>query len=64
MNENRFDDAAQSYGAAYDITHDPILFLKIGVANEKAGRCDTALIYFGRYIKEAKPELKYQAMAQ
>src|SRR5690242_9808455 len=64
MNENRFDDAAQGYGAAYDITHDPILFFKIGVANEKAGHCDTALIYFGRYIKEAKPELKYQQMAQ
>jgi hypothetical protein len=64
MNENRFDDAAQGYGAAYDITHDPILFFKIGVANEKAGHCDTALIYFGRYIKEAKPELKYEAMAQ
>jgi hypothetical protein len=64
MNENRFDDAAQGYGAAYDITHDPILFFKIGVANEKAGHCDTALIYFGRYIKEAKPEEKYQAMAE
>jgi hypothetical protein len=64
MNENRFDDAAQGYGAAYDITHDPILFFKIGVANEKAGRCDTALIYFRRYIKEAKPEAQYQAMAE
>jgi tetratricopeptide (TPR) repeat protein len=64
MNENRFDDAAQGYGAAYDITHDPILFFKIGVANEKAGRCDTALIYFGRYLKEANPELKFQEMAQ
>jgi len=64
MNESRFEDAAGSFGAAYDITHDPILFFKIGVANEKAGHCDIALIYFGRYLKEAKPNEKYQAMAQ
>jgi hypothetical protein len=64
MNENRFDDAAQGYGAAYEITHDPILFFKIGVANEKAGHCDIALVYFGRYIKEAKPEPTYQTMAE
>jgi hypothetical protein len=64
MNENRFDDAAQGFGAAYDITHDPILFFKIGVANEKAGHCDVALIYFGRYLKEGKPNEKFQGMAE
>ena len=64
MSEGRYLDAAQAYGAAYDITHDPILFFKIGTANEKAGRCDVALIYFGRYLKEGKPDLKFQAMAQ
>jgi len=64
MSEGRYLDAAQAYGAAYDITHDPILFFKIGAANEKAGRCDVALIYFGRYLREGKPDLKFQAMAQ
>jgi hypothetical protein len=64
MSEGRYLDAAQAYGAAFDITHDPILFFKIGTANEKAGRCDVALIYFGRYLKEGKPDLKFQAMAQ
>jgi hypothetical protein len=64
MSEGRYLDAAQAFGAAYDITHDPILFFKIGTANEKAGRCDVALIYFGRYLKEGKPDLKFQAMAQ
>jgi hypothetical protein len=64
VNEGRYDDAIAGYGAAYDITHDPILFFKIGVANEKAGHCDIALIYFGRYLKEVKPDLKFQAMAQ
>jgi hypothetical protein len=64
MTEGRFDDAARDFGAAYDITHDPILFFKIGVANEKGGHCDTAQIYFSRYIKEGKPDPKFQQLAQ
>jgi hypothetical protein len=64
MAEGRYLDAAQGYGAAYDITHDPILFYKIGGANEKAGRCDVALIYFGRYLREGKPDPKFRQLAQ
>ena len=64
MIEGRFDDAARDFGAAYDITHDPVLFFKIGVANEKAGHCDTAQIYFSRYLKEAAPDPKFQQLAQ
>ena len=64
MSEGRFVDAAGGYGAAYDITHDPILFFKIGTANEKAGRCDVALIYFGRYLREGKPDPHFQQLAQ
>ena len=64
MSEGRYDDAVQGYGAAYDITHDPILFFKIGTANEKAGRCDVALIYFGRYLREGKPDPHFQQLAQ
>lgn len=50
----RFDDAIRNYSAAYDLTHDPVLFYKIGSANERAGKCDVALIYYGRYLQEAK----------
>jgi hypothetical protein len=64
MTEGRFDDAARDFGGAYDLTHDPILFFKIGLANEKAGHCDTAQIYFDRYLKEAKPDRKFQQLAQ
>jgi len=64
MADGRYEDAVQSYGAAYDITHDPILFFKIGTANEKAGRCDVALIYFGRYLREGKPDPHFQQLAQ
>ncbi|MBV8755797.1 MAG: hypothetical protein JO257_00895 [Deltaproteobacteria bacterium] len=64
MSEGRYLDAAQGYGAAYDITHDPILFFKIGAANEKAGRCDVALIYFGRYLHDGKPDPHFQQLAQ
>lgn len=64
MSEGRYLDAAQGYGAAYDITHDPILFFKIGTANEKAGKCDVALIYFGRYLREGKPDQHFQQLAQ
>jgi hypothetical protein len=55
MTEGRFADAARDFGGAYEITHDPVLFFKIGSANEKAGKCDVALIYYGRYLKEANP---------
>lgn len=55
ISENRFTDAARDYEAAYDITRDPVLFYKIGVANERGGKCDVALIYYGRYLREARP---------
>lgn len=55
MHEARFDDAIRDYGAAYEITKDPTFFYKIGSANERAGKCDVALIYYRRYLKEGKP---------
>src|SRR5258708_4771468 len=42
MTEARYADALRDYGAAYELTKDPVLFYKIGTANEKAGKCDTA----------------------
>lgn len=60
----KYDDAARDYGEAYDITKDPIVFYKIGLANEKAGRCDAAVAYYGRYLKEAKPSAQFVAQTQ
>jgi len=64
MTDNRFMDAARDYGAAYDITKDPVLFYKIGSANERAGKCDVALIYFRRYLREAKPSDTFIALTR
>ena len=55
LDEGRTTDAIRDFGAAYEITKDPALFYWIGSANEKSGKCDVALIYYGRYLKEAKP---------
>ncbi|MEO8704655.1 MAG: hypothetical protein ABI867_31660 [Kofleriaceae bacterium] len=62
MTEKRFGDAARDYGAAYDITKDPVLFYKIGSANERGGKCDVALIYYRRYVREAKPDERFVAL--
>jgi tetratricopeptide (TPR) repeat protein len=55
MNEGRHDDAARYFLAAFEITSDPVLFFKIGSAFEKAGKCTEAVVYFERYLNEAKP---------
>ncbi len=64
MKEGRFLEAARDYGAAYEITRDPILFYKIGSANERAGKCDVALIYYGRYLREGKPSEAFLSMTR
>lgn len=64
MTEGRYLDAARGFDAAYDITRDPVLFYKIGVANEKAGKCEIAVIYYGRYLREARPEPRFIEMTQ
>ena len=55
MADGRYTDALRDYGAAYELTKDPVLFFKIGSANEKAGKCETAVVYFRRYLREAHP---------
>jgi hypothetical protein len=55
LDKGAYTDAVRDFGAAYDITKDPVVFYKIGVANEKAGKCDVALVYYARYVREAKP---------
>ena len=56
----QFATAAREYGVAYDITKDPILFFKMGESYDKAGDCRAALIYYGRYLREAHPEDSYR----
>jgi hypothetical protein len=55
MKEGRFADAARDYGAAYEITKDPVLFFKLGGANDRGKKCNVALIYYRRYLREAHP---------
>lgn len=49
-----YTTAAAGYAAAYDITKDPVLFYKIAHAYEKSGDNDAALVYYRRYVNEAK----------
>lgn len=64
VKEGRFVDAARDYGGAYEITRDPVLFFKIGSANERAGKCDLALIYYGRYLREARPSESFATITR
>jgi hypothetical protein len=61
MKDGRFDDAVRDYGASYELSKDPALFFKIGRANEGAGRCDVALSYYARYLRDGKPTEQYAA---
>lgn len=60
--EGRYAEAATEYGIAYDLTKDPILFFKIGVVNEKAGKCGVALTYFQRYLREGNPTAEFRRL--
>src|SRR5512143_3067823 len=59
--DGRFDDAVRDYRAAYELSKDPALFYKIGRANERAGTCDAALIYYARYLREGNPSEAFVA---
>jgi hypothetical protein len=61
MKEGRFQDAVRDYGASYELSKDPALFFKIGRANERAGKCDLALIYYARYLHDGKPTEQFAA---
>ncbi|HUH05811.1 MAG TPA: hypothetical protein VML75_27670 [Kofleriaceae bacterium] len=67
--KGEYDLAAREFGKAYYITKDPVLFFRIALSYEKSGDCDTAVVYFGRYLREAKPadtekKLAEQAVAR
>ncbi len=62
--KGEFAIAAREFGVAYEITKDPVLFYKIAEAQEKSGDCDTAMVYYGRYLREAKPDDEYKKLTQ
>ncbi len=55
MQQGDFEFAAQQFAVAYDYTKDPVLFYSIASANDQAGDCEAAVVYYGRYIREAAP---------
>jgi hypothetical protein len=64
MQDGRYDDAARDYGAAYELSADPALFYKIGRANERAGKCDVALVYYARYLRDGTPTEQFTALTR
>ncbi len=62
--KGEFAIAAREFGVAYEITKDPVLFYKIAEAQEKSGDCDTAVVYYGRYLHEANPDAEYQKLTK
>jgi hypothetical protein len=59
MKDGRYPDAVRDYGAAYELSKDPALFFKIAHANERAGKCDVALIYYARYLHDGRPAAQF-----
>jgi tetratricopeptide (TPR) repeat protein len=49
-----YDTAIAEFAAAYDITKDPKILYSIGRAYESSGNKDAAVVYYRRYITEAK----------
>lgn len=64
MAAGRFEDAVRSYGAAYEISKDPVLFFKLGSALDKAGKCSPAITYYQRYLREAKPSESFEKLTR
>src|SRR5690349_10165530 len=57
-------DAAREYAIAYEITRDAVLFFKIATANDKGGKCEIAVTYYRRYLKEGKPDEEYRKLTE
>jgi hypothetical protein len=62
--KGEYDLAAREFGTAYDITKDPVLFFRIALSYEKSGDCDTAVVYFGRYLREAEAAAEERKLAE
>lgn len=56
--------AASEYGIAYEHTRDASLLLKIATAHDKAGNCEAARTFYGRYVHEGNPDGELKALAE
>lgn len=56
--------AALEYGAAYEVTSDAKVFFHMGRVNQKAGKCNVALVYYRRYLKEANPTEEFRRLTE
>jgi tetratricopeptide (TPR) repeat protein len=63
LDEGRYEDALRDFGAVYDLTHDAVLLYKLGRAYEGAKRCETAIVYYQRYLKEGQPDAEHVKLA-
>ena len=61
---SKFAEAAKDYTAAYELTKDPALLFKIASAHQSAGACDTALLYYRRYLTEGVPTAKNETLTK
>src|SRR5690606_32113113 len=64
MAKKLYSIAAREYAEAYQIMKYPVLFYKIAGANMSAGDCRTALVYFGRYLREGKPSPSFKKITE
>jgi hypothetical protein len=64
MAREAWAEAAREYEAAYRLNADPILLLKQGTAQARAGACDAAKATIDRYLAEGNPSPEYRAMAE
>ncbi|HET9620001.1 MAG TPA: hypothetical protein VFP84_01450 [Kofleriaceae bacterium] len=55
MRYGKFAEAVRDYSASYELSRDPALLYKIGRANESAGKCDQAIGFYTRYVREGAP---------
>lgn len=62
--EDRVADALRDYQAAYDITRDPALLYKLGVAHAKAGACRDAVAHLAAYLRIGKPTPDFFALTR
>src|SRR5687768_14234086 len=64
MARGDYELAATSYAVAYEITRDAVLFYKIAIAKHKAGKCDAAVTYYRRYLKEGNPDAEFKRLTE
>lgn len=59
MAEGRHADAITDYTKAFELSKEVAFLYKLGRAHQLAGDCKTAIDFYGRYLREGKPEQKF-----